>query len=277
MAVVNMGYDQPPKKFKFEHTLSFSPPTTPAASLGPSPTIDDFSSSGRKVSSSTSPTSPDNTTNNESTQHDVGFSFVNVGHPSEARGSTNKRAIRSHVAKVQHSKVRLSASVNKNSTAKARSNTRPIHPRPDADTIDILIEPGRNSKTRVRVNITVDTANQARQNTQVGSSPDCPSGDTKPRQDSHFSAKALESTHLDSYKSEEEHMEDDTSDSDPIKQEPVTDPGVLQLVRTLRGGRHDPFWTYPIPFHSHLERIIDHCRKQVGQCSIAHVLTTSQT
>lgn len=264
MAGMDVGGIQPGGDFKFEHTLSFSPSTTAALPIKSSPGSDTVPSEVRKQSNSrrspSSSASSNHGTTQESPQHDVGFSFVNVGHPNEARGSSNKRAIRSHVAKVQHSKVRLSASVNKKSTAKARTNTRLLHPKMDPDTIDIRIAPSQTNQRTVKVNITFDGYDSSPQTTQPSESPEHYTDYSKTRQDSHFSTKALQHARTSQYDTKEEQAEEIISESVLVKTEPTMHADVPKLVRMLRGGRHDPFWTYPVPFHSHLERTIDHCK-----------------
>lgn len=152
----------------------------------------------------------------------IGFQFVNVSHPSEARGKSSKSAIRSHVAREQHSRVQVSASVSSKPTTKrsrARKQTK-----------------GAQAGNEVVPEVIVTSLK---------------SSETSLTETSELSKTSTES--------EEDVI--DISDV-VVRQEPRRTPSpnarTAMLSRILRGGRHDPFWTYPVPFHSYLEEVVDH-------------------
>lgn len=220
--------------WKFEGTFSVSQtPSNPSPSIRVSGQFnvdseETASDSTASAFSSVKPPSPQHS-HSASNAHanDVGFSFVNVAHPNDARGSQNKRAIRSHVARVQHSKTRASNSAVKDScrsTAGTRRRSLNIRPKPEPD-------PENESQSQ----------SQSTEQSRCSSRSE---GDFLDRVDS-----IVPRSRHDSY------VQIEASDKE---QRRMQHPATIALVRILSGGRQDPFWTYPIPHQPHMERIIDH-------------------
>lgn len=146
----------------------------------------------------------------DSPTFNIGFQFINAAHPSQARGCTAKSAIRSHVARVQHSKGRIQLS-----TSKISSKVRP--------------------KTMVQ-----RTANKVRVRKQ--STKKIPKEPETAIEDDEDEVIELPLVQPDS----------------PSKTPPPLERALL-ISRALKGGRMDPFWTYPVPHQHYVEMIVDHC------------------
>lgn len=207
-------------------------PAVPRASKSPGAESNSSSDASSSVSNTTA-------TSSRRQSHDVGFSFVNVAHPSDARGSHNKRAIRSHVAKVQHSKTRISASLESSKATKAQTQKRSIHPRPKLEPKASSTE-SRSTRSNGSDDVQEEpdsvTSNALMTLTDVMA--DMSSQDLlyRYRQDSHVTK----------------------SQNDLLQSSSDSDSSFLLMTRNISGGQMDPFWTYPVPYHPNLESSISH-------------------
>jgi len=170
----------------------------------------------------------------------LGFQFVNVSHPSEARGKSSKSAIRSHVARVQHSKVHVSTSLS-------------------------TLTPDKEARARKQAK-----RKQFDKNTSTEES------------DGEFKASETPVARPSQVFSTTTEPEQDVVDVSNVVARPRTPPPrdrTVMLQRILQGGRHDPFWTYPVPFHSFLEEVVDHCKSSFsfdpGHCQ--HTMESSES
>ena len=155
----------------------------------------------------------------------IGFQFVNVSHPSEARDKSSKSTIRSHVARVQHSRLQVSASV---STSTANKKTRP-----------------RKQTKRKQVHKESSTSTEELDEEFKALEPPAtgPSGQSK-------TISEADEDIVDISNAVTRKIQSST---------PSPKTRTVMLSRILRGGRHDPFWTYPVPFDPFLEQVVDHC------------------
>ncbi|KAF2152329.1 hypothetical protein K461DRAFT_144943 [Myriangium duriaei CBS 260.36] len=177
-------------------------------------------------------------TNSNSQSHNVGFSFVNSYHPDDAKGSSNKRTIRSHVAKVQHSRTRASGSTSKNEPKEVKARTQSRPSRPQVNIRPKITEPEQSSS---QISHSPALGGLRGLVTEDDDDDDVEELPPRSRHDSHYRDQSSA-----------------THNAGAVEKASFLHPATVTLLRILRGGRHDPFWTYPVPFHPHIERIVNH-------------------
>ncbi|KAF4549155.1 Hypothetical protein D9617_23g005700 [Elsinoe fawcettii] len=230
--------DKPFTHYKFESSFSI---------LTPPPTSNSDKSSSE--SPKNQPLTPPPASSRPKA-HDVGFSFVNVVHPNQARGTTNKRAIRSHVARVQHSRVRISSAVSKK-TAKTKTQARVLQPRlvSEKPIISPALPPLTHSDSSEEdieeiISPTVTTKTGRKGN----------SATTLRRHDSVVTSEDVE------------WLADDLADfltltdgeeAPPVLYQKKMFLSLLSNDRSLTSSKSDPFWSYPIEYNPAYEKALD--------------------
>ncbi|TKX19793.1 fungal specific transcription factor domain-containing protein 60 [Elsinoe australis] len=234
-----------PPSYQFESTFSIVNPSTSGS---------DKSKSGSPTETHPAqpPPRPSQAESQEKPKaHDVGFSFVNVINPHEGRGSTNKRAIRSHVARVQHSRVRIASAVTKK-TAKAKVQARNLQPRPiQRSNVAGPLRPAQDESPE-------DEA------MEEVISPAISGNSRRTQRQTNAGFKRHDS--MINTTSDVDALAEDLADFLTFSERETPHPVVQQkmFLRVLSGDRsvmtskQDPFWSYPIDYHPSYERVIDY-------------------
>ncbi|PNS18413.1 hypothetical protein CAC42_6230 [Sphaceloma murrayae] len=185
-------------------------------------------------------------------RHDAGFSFVNVVHPNEARGPKSKRAIRSHVARVQHSRVRISSAVTKKA-GKARTQSRSLQPRPAPD--KPLVRSGHPSELSSQ-SLTEDDIEEIISPSITGTS-STGSGNTTLRRNDSLMMPTGDVELLAEDLADFLTLTDDHRNPPPVQLQKQMFLRMLSGNRSIMSSKSDPFWSYPVDYHPSYERALD--------------------
>ncbi|KAF4548428.1 Hypothetical protein D9617_28g065340 [Elsinoe fawcettii] len=188
--------------------------------------------------------------------HNVGFSFVNVVHPTRAQGTATKRVIRSHVARVQHSRVRISSTVSKKKLG-LRTQGRVLQPRVPRElesisaTSVLVPTDGHFSEDDRRRELTSTNAVKAIVH----------EGDKatfEHQHDSNADPHPVESLMkgIDDFNVDAESTGTVGEATTPVRTDKQIFLRLQSSDRLLMSSKSDPFWSYPVDYNPSYERAL---------------------